>query len=148
MKAVIQRVKSASLSVDGVEISSIKQGLCVYFGVEVGDEESQADYVAKKIFAMRVFEDENGKMNKAVKDIGGEILLISQFTLCADTSGGNRPSFTSAERPEKAKALYEYEAAKLRELGAVVKMGVFGADMQILQHNDGPVTIMLERGKN
>lgn len=148
MKAVIQRVKSASLSVDGVEISAIKQGLCVYFGVEVGDEESQADYVAKKIFAMRIFEDENGKMNKSVKDIGGEILLISQFTLCADTSGGNRPSFTGAERPERANMLYEYEAAKLRELGAVVKKGVFGADMQILQHNDGPVTIILDKDKN
>ena len=145
MKAVIQRVKSATLSVDGKEISTIGKGLCVYFGVECGDETSSADYLAKKIYNMRIFEDENGKMNKAVFDVGGEILLISQFTLCADTSGGNRPSFVGAEKPERANALYEYEAAKLKELGATVKMGVFGADMQILQHNDGPVTIILEK---
>ena len=148
MKAVIQRVKSATLSVDGVEISAIGKGLCVYFGVEVGDDETQADYIAKKIFAMRIFEDENGKMNKSLSDIGGEILLISQFTLCADTSGGNRPSFVGAEKPDRANALYEYEAAKLREYGATVKQGVFGADMQILQHNDGPVTIILNKDKN
>lgn len=145
MKAVIQRVKSATLSVDGKEISAINQGLCVYFGVEVGDSEVQADYMAKKIFNMRIFEDENGKMNKAIKDMGGEILLISQFTLCADTSGGNRPSFVGAEKPDRANYLYEYEAQKLREQGATVKQGVFGADMQIQQHNDGPVTIILEK---
>ncbi|MBR2971242.1 MAG: D-tyrosyl-tRNA(Tyr) deacylase [Clostridia bacterium] len=145
MKAVIQRVKSATLSVDGQLISQIGVGLCVYFGVEAGDCEEQADYMAKKIAAMRIFEDENGKMNKALADVGGSILLISQFTLCADTSHGNRPSFTLAEKPERAKALYEYEAAKLREYGIEVKQGVFGADMQILQHNDGPVTIIMER---
>lgn len=145
MKAVIQRVKSATLSVDGQLISQIGVGLCVYFGVSSGDCEEQADYMAKKIAAMRIFEDENGKMNKALTDVGGSVLLISQFTLCADTSHGNRPSFTLAEKPERAKVLYEYEAAKLREYGIDVKQGVFGADMQILQHNDGPVTIIMER---
>ena len=145
MKAVIQRVKSATLSVDGKEISKIGKGLCVYFGVECGDVEEYADYIAKKIYNMRIFEDENGKMNKAVFDVGGEILLISQFTLCADTTGGNRPSFVGAEKPDRANALYEYEAAKLKEFGVTVKKGVFGADMQILQHNDGPVTIILEK---
>jgi len=145
MKAVIQRVKSATLSVGDKLISQIGVGLCVYFGVEAGDREEQADYMAKKIAAMRIFEDENGKMNKSLADVGGSILLISQFTLCADTSHGNRPSFTLAEKPERAKALYEYEAAKLREYGIEVKQGVFGADMQILQHNDGPVTIIMER---
>ena len=145
MKAVIQRVKSATLSVDGKEISKIGKGLCVYFGVECGDVEGCADYIAKKIYNMRIFEDENGKMNKAVFDVGGEILLISQFTLCADTSGGNRPSFVGAEKPDRANMLYEYEVAKLKEFGATVKKGVFGADMQILQHNDGPVTIILEK---
>lgn len=145
MKAVIQRVKNATLSVDGKLISAIDKGLCVYFGVECGDTEEYADYIIKKIYTMRIFEDENGKMNRSVKDIGGEILLISQFTLCADTSGGNRPSFTGAERPDRANCLYEYAARKFREAGAAVKQGVFGADMQILQHNDGPVTIILEK---
>ena len=145
MKAVIQRVKSASLSVDGKLISSIGVGLCVYFGVESGDTEDYADYVAKKIYNMRIFEDENGKMNKSISDVGGEILLISQFTLCADTSGGNRPSFVTAEKPDRANSLYEYEANKLIAYGATVKKGVFGADMQIIQHNDGPVTIILEK---
>lgn len=145
MKAVIQRVKNATLSVDGKLMSEIGVGLCVYFGVESGDSESRADYVAKKIYNMRIFEDENGKMNKSLSDVGGEILLISQFTLCADTSGGNRPSFVMAEKPDRANALYEYEANKLRAMGAVVKQGVFGADMQIIQHNDGPVTIILEK---
>ncbi len=145
MKAVVQRVKNASLSVDGKLISEIGVGLAVYFGVEVGDREESADYLAKKIYNLRIFEDENGKMNRSVKDVKGEILLISQFTLCADASGGNRPSFAQAEKPERANILYEYEAMSLKELGAVVKKGVFGADMQIDQHNDGPVTILLER---
>lgn len=145
MKAVIQRVKSASLCVDGALVSEIGVGLVVFFGVEKGDGESIADYFAKKIANMRIFEDENGKMNKSVLDVGGEILLVSQFTLCGDTSGGNRPSFASAERPETAEPLYEYAAAALVRLGAVVKTGVFGADMQIVQHNDGPVTIVMQR---
>ncbi len=146
MKAVIQRVKSASLSVDGRLISEIGKGLVVYFGVECGDAEAEADYMAKKIALLRIFEDEKGKMNKSVIDEKGEILLISQFTLCGDTSGGNRPSFATAERPERAKPLYEYEAEKLGEYGVSVKTGVFGADMQIIQHNDGPVTIIMQRG--
>ncbi len=145
MKAVIQRVKNATLHVDGNLISHIDVGLCVYFGVEQGDVEASADYMAKKIYNMRIFEDENGKMNRSVKDVDGEILLISQFTLCADTSGGNRPSFVGAEKPERADLLYEYEALRLKEMGAKVKKGIFGADMQIVQHNDGPVTIILEK---
>ncbi len=145
MKAVIQRVKNATLSVDGNLISHIDVGLCVYFGVEQGDVEASADYMAKKIYNMRIFEDENGKMNRSIKDVDGEILLISQFTLCADTSGGNRPSFVGAEKPERADLLYEYEALRLKEMGAKVKNGIFGADMQIVQHNDGPVTIILEK---
>ncbi len=145
MKVVIQRVKNATLSVDGKLISQIGVGLCVYFGVEVGDTQAEADYMAKKIYAMRIFEDENGKMNRSVSDVGGEILLISQFTLCADCSGGNRPSFIGAEKPDRANELYEYEAIALKAKGAIVKQGVFGADMQIDQHNDGPVTIILEK---
>lgn len=143
MKTVIQRVNKTSLSVGGNLISAIPFGLAVYLGIEKGDTEKNGELTAKKIAALRIFEDENGKMNRSVLDKGGEILLISQFTLCADTSGGNRPNFACAEEPDKAKALYLYVADKLREKGVVVKEGVFGADMSINQSNDGPVTIIL-----
>ncbi len=144
MKAVVQRVKKARLSVDGKLVSEIPFGLVVFFGVKTGDTEKEADYLAKKIAALRIFEDENGKMNLSVKDMGGEILFVSQFTLYGDASKGNRPSFTLAERPERADALYQYAAQKLAEYEVPVKLGVFGADMQIEQQNDGPVTILLE----
>lgn len=144
MKAVIQRVKQTSLKVDGKLISEIPFGLAVYLGVKCGDGKSQAELMAKKISKLRIFEDENGKMNLSVSDVSGEILLISQFTLYGDCSHGNRPSFIEAERPEAANTLYEYTAQKLRELGMTVKTGVFGADMKIEQFNDGPVTIVYE----
>ncbi|MBQ7368832.1 MAG: D-tyrosyl-tRNA(Tyr) deacylase [Clostridia bacterium] len=144
MKAVAQRVKKTSLSVDGELISEIPFGLTVFLGIKVGDTKSEADYMARKIANLRVFEDENGKMNLSVKDVGGEVLLVSQFTLYGDTSHGNRPSFTLAERPEQAEPLYEYAVSALQAQGVTVKKGVFGADMQIQQHNDGPVTVLLE----
>ena len=144
MKAVVQRVKKARLSVDGELISEIPFGLVIFFGVKTGDTEKEADYLAKKIAALRIFEDENGKMNLSVKEVGGQILFVSQFTLYGDASKGNRPSFTLAERPERADALYQYAAKKLTEYEVPVKLGVFGADMQIEQQNDGPVTILLE----
>ena len=144
MKAVVQRVKKTTLSVDGELISEIPFGLVAYLGVKTGDTEKEADYIAKKIAGLRVFEDENGKMNLSVKEVGGEILLVSQFTLYGDASKGNRPSFTLAERPEKAEPLYEYTVRALTAYGVTVKKGVFGADMQIAQSNDGPVTILLE----
>ncbi len=144
MKAVVQRVKKTSLTVEGELISEIPFGLTVFLGVKVGDGEKQAAYLAKKIAALRVFEDENGKMNLSVKDVGGEVLLVSQFTLYGDASHGNRPSFTLAERPERAQPLYEYAVKELSALGVTVKTGVFGADMQIEQRNDGPVTVLLE----
>ena len=144
MKAVIQRVRHTSLRVDGKLISEIDFGLAVYLGVKVGDSEALAEAMAKKISKLRIFEDESGKMNLSVSDVGGEILLISQFTLYGDCSHGNRPSFTEAERPEAANALYELTAKKLREYGCTVKTGVFGADMKIEQFNDGPVTIIYE----
>lgn len=144
MKAVAQRVKKTTLKVDGELISEIPFGLTVFLGVKVGDTEKEAAYLAKKIAGLRVFEDENGKMNLSVKDVGGEVLLVSQFTLYGDTSRGNRPSFTLAERPERAQELYEYAVKELANYGIVVKKGVFGADMQIEQHNDGPVTILME----
>ena len=146
MKAVIQRVKKTTLSVDGELISEIEKGLVVYLGVKSGDTKESADYLAKKISAMRIFEDENGKMNLGVKDIGGEILVVSQFTLLADTSRGNRPSFIEAEKPERANELYLYFASLLEQTyGISVKRGVFGADMKIEQYNDGPVTILMEK---
>lgn len=144
MKAVIQRVKETSLSVDGKLISEIPFGLTVYLGVKVGDSRLQAESLAKKVASLRIFEDAQGKMNLSVKDVKGEILLVSQFTLYGDCSHGNRPSFSVAERPEPAKELYEYVAKLLRDMDITVKTGVFGADMKIRQYNDGPVTIIYE----
>ena len=144
MKAVIQRAGRTALSVDGSLVSEIPFGLAVYLGIRVGDTAAQAEQLAKKLAALRIFEDENGKMNLSLKDVGGEILLISQFTLYGDCSHGNRPSFTLAERPERANELYEYTAQLLRGYGYTVKQGVFGADMKIEQFNDGPVTIIYE----
>ncbi len=144
MKAVIQRVGRTALSVDGSLVSEIPFGLAVYLGIKVGDTAAQAEQLAKKLAALRIFEDENGKMNLSLKEVGGEILLISQFTLYGDCSHGNRPSFTLAERPERANELYEYTARILRGYGYTVKQGVFGADMKIEQFNDGPVTIIYE----
>mgnify|MGYP005817044037 FL=1 len=144
MKVVVQRVKHTSLSVNGQLISEIPFGLAVYLGVKVGDTDDMPAQMAKKIAAMRIFEDENGKMNLSVRDVGGEILLISQFTLYGDCSHGNRPGFTMAERPERADMLYERTAEELRMLGVTVKTGIFGADMKIEQYNDGPVTIIYE----
>ena len=143
MRAVIQRVKSARLEVDGALVSEIGQGLVVFFGVKEGDDLSAADYIVRKIANMRLFEDEAGKMNLALSDVGGEVLFVSQFTLFAQCRHGNRPGFSLAEKPENANRIYEYAAQKLAEL-VPVKKGVFGADMKILQQNDGPVTIILD----
>ena len=145
MKAVIQRVKYSRLSVDGKVISEIGKGLTVYFGVESNDDELITTFFAKKIANMRIFEDENGKMNLSIKDVKGEILLVSQFTLLADATHGNRPSFSLAEKPERADALYRKCGEEIKGEGVPVKYGVFGADMQIDQMNDGPVTIILEK---
>lgn len=148
MRAVIQRVKSASLSVDGTLISEIGKGYAVYLGVGQGDNEQDEDYIAKKVALLRVFEDENGKMNKSLTDVYGEILLISQFTLFGNCSHGNRPSFVEAEKPEIANKRYLSVKNKLESYGIKVKTGVFGADMQIVQHNDGPVTILIDSKRN
>ena len=144
MKAVVQRVKSATLSVDDKLISQIDNGLVVFLGVGVGDTKENAKYLANKISNLRIFSDENGKMNKSVINVGGEILAVSQFTLYGDVSHGNRPSFTSAEKPEIAISIYDYFCSCLKENNVVVKKGVFGADMQISQQNDGPVTIIYD----
>ena len=148
MKAVIQVVESATLKVSDKLISSIKNGLVVYFCVEKEDDEEKLNYFAKKIAQMRIFVDENGKMNKSVKDIRGEILLVSQFTLAGNCEHGNRPSFISAELPERANALYLKLGKILNEVYQIqVKFGVFGADMTISQKNRGPVTIILTDNK-
>lgn len=144
MYAVIQRVKHTTLKVDGQLISEIPEGLVVYLGIKVGDSEDKCEALANKVSKLRIFEDADGKMNLSVRDIGGEILLVSQFTLCADCSRGNRPNLSMAERPERAIKLYELTARKLRDLKLTVKTGVFGADMKIEQFNDGPVSIIYE----
>ena len=144
MKFVAQRVASAALCVSGELVSEIGRGLVVYLGVKAGDNEKQAEKAMEKVALLRVFEDEAGKMNLSVRDVQGEVLLVSQFTLYGDARKGNRPSFSEAERPERADALYEHAVSYLRSLGVPVQTGVFGADMQIEQHNDGPVTIIYE----
>ena len=144
MRAVVQRVKETELKVNGELISKIAFGLIVYFGVKKGDDKEKADYLAKKIANLRVFEDENGKMNKSVLDVGGEIMSVSQFTLYGDVSHGNRPGFSDAEIPELASPIYDYFCDKLIEQGVAVKRGIFGADMKILQLSDGPVTIIYD----
>lgn len=144
MKAVIQRVYNATLSVDGKTVSEIGKGLVVYFCVEKGDDEKTCGVFANKLAKLRIFEDEQGKMNLSVQDVRGEILLVSQFTLAADLSRGNRPSFFNAEEPNRANELYLKTADILNGLGVPTKTGVFGADMTISQSNHGPVTIIYE----
>lgn len=144
MIALIQRVSNASVEVSSGIISSIGRGLLVFIGAEKGDSEKEIDYLAKKVSQLRIFEDRDGKINYSVKDIGGEILVVSQFTLMADCRKGNRPSFERAERPERAKVLYELLIEKLKHSGIPVKAGVFGASMKIHLINDGPVTIFID----
>ena len=145
MKVLVQRVKKASVEVEGKLISSIHQGLLVFIGIEKGDETLHADYLSKKISNLRIFEDKNQKMNLSVKDIKGEFLAVSQFTLAGDTTRGNRPGFDSAAYPEDAKPLYEYFVQCLQREGIPTSTGIFQADMQISLINDGPVTFWLEK---
>ena len=144
MKAVIQRVKDASVSVSGSVCGKIDSGLLVYLGVAQGDTETEADYLAEKIAFLRIFEDSDGKMNLSVKDVKGGILAISQFTLLADARKGRRPSYSSAAPPETAKALYEYFMEKIRSHDLICEAGIFQAHMDVTYTNDGPVTIILE----
>lgn len=143
MKAVVQRVLGAKLKVEGGIVSEIGNGLVVFLGVGKGDTLKDCDYFIKKLPALRIFEDENEKINRSVIDVKGEILLVSQFTLFADTSHGNRPSFLDAESPENADKLYKYVGAGLENF-VPVKYGVFGADMKIEQVNDGPFTVVMQ----
>ncbi len=145
MRVVIQRVSSASVTVDGVCLSDIQAGFMILLGIETNDDRGDADWLIGKIIGMRVFNDEAGKMNLSIQDIKGSFLIVSQFTLHAQTAKGNRPSFIRAARPEQAIPLYEYFIAQLKQLsGLTVGTGQFGADMQVQLVNDGPVTIIVD----
>ena len=145
MKLVIQRVKRASVEVDNKIVGKIDKGFLVLLGVGPEDTTETADFLVQKLIKLRVFEDENEKMNLNIKDVDGELLIVSQFTLYADCSGGNRPSFTNAAKPDKANELYEYFLEKCTEQNIKVEHGIFAADMQVELLNDGPVTILLEK---
>lgn len=144
MRIVLQRVTSAKVNVDEDVVGKINQGFLLLVGVKKGDTKAEADYLAKKVANMRLFEDEAGKMNLALAAVEGEILSISQFTLLANTKKGNRPSFVEAEDPTDANRLYEYFNEQLRAYGLKVETGLFGADMAVESVNDGPVTIILD----
>ncbi|TCJ18856.1 D-tyrosyl-tRNA(Tyr) deacylase [Rubrobacter taiwanensis] len=145
MKVVVQRVSRASVTVDGETVSSIGRGLLLLVGVARGDTRAQADWLAEKISGLRIFEDAAGRMNLSVRDVGGEILAVSQFTLLADTRKGKRPSFVNAAPPGEAEPLFDYFCGRLREKGLRVGTGVFGAMMEVGLVNSGPVTVILER---
>ena len=147
MKAVIQRVSSAQVEIGGSVVSSIRKGLLVLIGIEKEDSESDVSYIARKISQLRIFEDTSLKMNLSVKDISGEILVVSQFTLAADCRKGNRPAFDAAEEPEKANRMYLKVVEKLRQEGIQTFTGKFAAHMQVHLANDGPVTILIDTTK-
>ena len=142
MKAILQRVSNARVDIENKTVGQIEKGFLILLGVENGDEQRDADVLAAKISGLRIFTDENDKMNLSLADVGGGVLVISNFTLCADCSHGRRPSFIAAARPETAEPLYEYFCKKMTDNGITrVEKGVFGADMQVSLTNDGPVTI-------
>ncbi len=147
MRAVVQRVASASVSVGGDMISEIGKGLMILVGIASDDTEKDVDYISSKCCNLRIFDDENGVMNLSAQETGGEILLVSQFTLMGDARKGRRPSYIKAAGPEIAVPLYEKLASMLKDCGFTVKTGIFGADMQVALVNDGPVTILLDSRK-
>lgn len=146
MKIVVQRVKGANVEVDGNIVGKIDKGFLVLLGVTHNDTKENADYLVKKLCKLRVFTDENGKMNLDLKKVNGKLLIVSQFTLYANCSDGNRPSFIDAAKPKQAEDLYEYFCNKCKEeYGIDVEKGIFGADMKVSLLNDGPVTIIIEK---
>ncbi|MDI6861698.1 MAG: D-aminoacyl-tRNA deacylase [Caldisericia bacterium] len=144
MRCVVQRVNEAKVKVNGEIISHIEKGFLVLLGIEIGDNDEDINYLVRKISNLRIFDDENGKLNLSIKDVNGEIMIISQFTLYGNLKGGFRPDFTRAEKGEKAFELYNKFIEKLKKEGFVVKEGVFGAYMQIELINDGPVTLIID----
>lgn len=147
MKLVIQRVTNASVTVEGKTVGKIGKGFLVLWGAASGDTEKEADYLAAKLCKLRVFEDEQGKMNLGLKDIGGELLVISQFTLYANCKKGNRPNFMAAMNPDESERLYEYFLQRCKQEIEIVEKGIFGADMKVELLNDGPVTILMDTGE-
>ncbi len=145
MKILVQKVISASVTVNEHIVSEIKQGYLLFVGVEKEDDKSKADYLAKKVANFRIFTDENDKMNLSIQDVGGEILAVSQFTLAADLSRGNRPGFDTAAIPQIAEPLYEYFVKQLKSFNLQVKTGIFQADMKVSLINDGPCTFLLQK---
>ena len=145
MKLVVQRVKNAKVEVDEKVVGNIEKGYLVFVGVTHSDTKEIADYLVKKLCNLRVFEDENGKMNLNLKQVNGSLLIVSQFTLYGDCTEGNRPSFTNAAKPDVANELYEYFCEKCKENEIHVEKGIFGADMKVSLLNDGPVTIIMEK---
>ena len=145
MRALIQRVKEASVKIDGEIVGSIGNGMLILLGVKNGDTQAEADFLADKCLGLRIFSDAEGKMNLSAEDIGGEFLVVSQFTLYGNAMKGKRPSYIDAARPEVSEPLYEYFVARLRAAGKKVETGQFGADMQVSLINDGPVTLMIEK---
>lgn len=145
MKLVIQRAKNASVTVDNKIVGKIDKGFVVFLGIKNGDTKEEADYLVKKLVNLRVFSDQNNKMNLGLKDVDGKLLIISQFTLYADCSRGNRPGFEEAAKPGIAKPLYEYFCSECEKGGIEVQKGIFGADMKVELLNDGPVTIVMEK---
>ena len=145
MKLVIQRVKNASVTVENKIVGKINTGFLILLGVAPEDNENTVDYLVQKLIKLRIFEDENNKMNLSIKDINGELLIVSQFTLYADCNSGNRPSFINAAKPDKANLLYEYFIEQCKKQQINVEHGIFGADMKVELLNDGPVTIILEK---
>lgn len=148
MRCVVQRVTSASVSVSGETVGAVEKGLMVLIGVSGTDTDADLKYMAEKVPNLRIFDDENGVMNRSALDVGGEILAVSQFTLYGDARGGRRPSYIRAAKPEAANALYERLVAAWREKGLKVETGVFRTEMQVALVNDGPVTILLDSEKN
>ncbi len=145
MRVLIQRVSEAAVRVDDKLVGQIGRGFLVLIGIQKGDGKAQAEYLARKVADLRIFEDASGKMNLSLKNVEGAVLAVSQFTLAGDTSRGNRPGFETAARPEDAKPLYEYFVNELRKFDLKVETGIFQADMKVSLINDGPVTFMLEK---
>ena len=145
MRVVLQRVSRASVTVDGNTVGTIGAGLVVLVGFTPGDDQGRIDWMADKIVGLRVFRDDDGKMNRSIADIGGSVLVVSQFTLYGNVSKGRRPSFVDAAAPDEAAPLYEAFVAALRERGVAVETGEFGAVMEVDLVNDGPVTLVIER---
>ena len=148
MRAIVQRVKSANVQIDGQLVAEIESGLLIFLGISIDDQQSDIDYLIRKIANLRIFRDDDLRMNKSLLDVGGQALVVSQFTLYGDCRKGRRPNFSQAAKPEKAHQLYQVFVDQLLQLGVDVKTGVFQATMEVELTNDGPITILLDSKKS